>query len=110
MIISGVQIYIHVCPSFQHPIPSYPVTLSSKTTAEQGKAKLRVLDFKTTLSEFQKPSQTISKQGIAKLSTLDSKTKWSEFQKPSETITKQGVAELRILDFKNHMVSVSEAQ
>ena len=38
--------------------------------------------------------------GKAKLRVFDFKTTWSEFQKPSQTATEQGKAELRILDFK----------
>ena len=30
----------------------------SQTATRQGEAKLRILDFKTTWSEFQRPSQT----------------------------------------------------
>ena len=33
----------------------------------QGEAELHILDFKTTCSEFQKPSQTAAVQGEAKL-------------------------------------------
>ena len=45
-------------------------------------------------------SQTATEQGEAKLHILDFKTTWSEFQKPSQTATEQGEAELRIIDFK----------
>ena len=72
----------------------------SQTASEQGNAELRILDFKTTWSEFQKPSQTATEQSEAKLRILNFKTTWSEFQKPSQTTTEQGEAELRILDFK----------
>ena len=47
--------------------------------ATQGKAKLRILDFKTTWSEFQKASKTNAEQGEATLRILNSKTTWSEF-------------------------------
>ena len=73
--------------------PSWP-------TAEQGKAKLRILNFKTTWSEFQKGSQTTTEQGKAEQCIFDFKATWSEFQKPSQTATERGKAELRILDFK----------
>ena len=63
-------------------------------------AELCILDFKTTWSEIQKPSQTAAKQGEAELRILDFKTTWSEFQKPSQTAAKRGKAELRILNFK----------
>ena len=72
--------------------------MPSLIAAEWGKAKLRILDFKTTWSEFQKPSQTAAKRGKAELRTLDFKTTWSEFQKPSQTTAKQGEAVLRILN------------
>ena len=42
--------------------------------ATQGKAELRILDFKTTWSEFQKPSQTATEQGEAQLCIFDFKT------------------------------------
>ena len=53
----------------------------------QGKAKVHILHFKTTWSEFQKASQTATEGGKAKLRILNSKTTWSEFQKPSQTTT-----------------------
>ena len=65
-----------------------------------GKAKIRILDFKTTWSEFQKPSQTAAERGKAKLRILDFKTTWSEFQKISQIAPERGEAKLRILDFK----------
>ena len=55
---------------------------ASPTVAERGEAELRILDFKTTWSEFQKASQTAAEQGKAKLPILNSKTTWSEFKKP----------------------------
>ena len=55
--------------------------MPSHTAAEQGEAELRILDFKTTWSEFQKPSQTAAEQGKDELLTLDFKTTWSEFKK-----------------------------
>ena len=51
----------------------------------RGEAELRILDFKTTWSEFQKPSPTTAERGKAKLRILDFETTWSEFQKPSQT-------------------------
>ena len=63
-------------------------------------AEVRVLDFQTTLSEFNNPSQTDTEQGEAKLGILNFKTTWSEFQKPSQTAATRGKAELHILDFK----------
>ena len=56
--------------------------MPSQTAAERGEAELRILDFKTTWSEFQKPSQTAAERGEAELRILDFKTTWSEFQKP----------------------------
>ena len=67
----------------------------------QGEAEVRLLNFKTTWSEFQKTSQTAPEQGEAELCILYFKTTLSEFQKPSQTATERGEAELRILDFKN---------
>ena len=39
--------------------------------------EVRILDFKTTWSEFQKASQTAAKRGEAKLRILNFKTTWS---------------------------------
>ena len=66
----------------------------------QGEAEARLLNFKTTWSEFQKTSQTAPEQGEAELCILYFETTLSEFQKPSQTDTEQGEAELHILDFK----------
>ena len=41
--------------------------MPSQTAAEQGEAELRILDFKTTWSEFKKPSQSAAMQGNAEL-------------------------------------------
>ena len=43
-------------------------------TAERGEAELRILDFKTTWSEFKKPSQTATQRGQAELRILNFKT------------------------------------
>ena len=48
------------------------------------------------------PSQTAAEQGVAKLCILDFKTTWSEFQKTSQTATQQGKAKLRLLNLKPH--------
>ena len=42
----------------------------------RGEAEVRILDFKTTWSEFQMASQTTTKRGEAKLHILDFKTTW----------------------------------
>ena len=42
----------------------------NQTAAKQGEAELRILDFKTTWSEFQKPSQTAAEGGVAEPCTL----------------------------------------
>ena len=68
----------------------------------QGKAKVRIIDFKNTCSEFQKANQTATKRGEAKLRILNFKTTWSEFQKPSQTAVGRGEAELRIYNLKKH--------
>ena len=54
------------------------------------KAEIRILDFKTTWSEFQKPSQTAASK--AKPSCVYSilKPHGSDFQKPIQTTTEQG--------------------
>ena len=39
----------------------------SKTTAQRGEAELHLLNFETTWSELQRPSQTATEQGKAKL-------------------------------------------
>ena len=66
----------------------------------QGKAEIRILDFKTTWSKFQKASQTAAEGGNAELHILNFKTTWSEFQKPNQTAASRVEAELRVLDFK----------
>ena len=43
----------------------------------QGEAEVRILDFKTTWSEFQMPSQTAAERGEAELRILNFKTTWS---------------------------------
>ena len=53
------------------------VPKTSLTAAGRGKAELRILDFKTTWSEFQKASQTAAERGEAELRILDFKTTWS---------------------------------
>ena len=99
---------IHICLSLRLWRPASHFWFSafselqkpSQTVAEQGKAKLRILDFKTTWSEFQKASQTAAERGKAELRILNFKTTWSEFQKASQTAAERGEAELRILNSK----------
>ena len=43
-----------------------------------------------------RPQSDYCRQGEAKLHILDFKTTWSEFQKPSQTAVMGGEAELRI--------------
>ena len=50
-----------------------------------GKAEVLKLDFKTTGSEIQMPSQTATGGGKAELRILDFKTTWSEFQNLKQT-------------------------
>ena len=77
------------------------VTLRPKSDCcHRGKAKVHITNFKTTWSEFQRPSQTPTKRGKAELRIFDFKTTWSEFQRPSPTTTERGKAKLRILNFK----------
>ena len=52
--------------------------MPSQTAAEQGEAELRILNFKSTYSEFQKPSQTATERGKAKLRILNFKATFSE--------------------------------
>ena len=73
-VLSHFRVSLHL--EFQRP---------SQTTAEQGEAKLRILDFKTTWSELQKVSLTSAERGKAMLRILDFKTTWLEFQKGSQT-------------------------
>ena len=42
-------------------------TLGSQTATERGEAELRILNFKTTWSEFEKPSQINVRRGEAEL-------------------------------------------
>ena len=72
----------------------------------RGEAKLRILDFKTTWSEFQKQSMTAAEQGEAELRILDFKTTWSEFQKPSPLAAMRGEAELRMYNLKKTSCNV----
>ena len=76
------------------------------------KAEVRILDFKTTWSEFQKASQTATKRGKAELHILDFETRWSEFQKPCQTAAVRGEAELRIYNLKkkHHLSRVGPKQ
>ena len=55
---------------------AYLVTLRPLSDrCRRGEAKVRILDFQTTWSEFQKESQTATKWGEAKLNILDFKTR-----------------------------------
>ena len=54
------------------------------------------------------PSQTAAERGKAELRILDFKTTWSEFQKASLTAAERGEAELRILDFKDAFSVLNE--
>ena len=58
------------------------VPKTSLTAAGRGEAELRILDFKTTWSEFQKASQTAAERGEAELHILDFKNSWSEVPEP----------------------------
>ena len=61
------------------------VTLRPKSDpCRRGEAKVRILDFKTTWSEFQKASQTATEQGEAELRILNFKSTWSDFPKPHQ--------------------------
>ena len=53
----------------------------------RGEAEVRIFNFKTTWSEFQKGSQTATQQGKAEQCIFNFKTTWSEFQRPSQTAT-----------------------
>ena len=66
----------------------------------RGEAEVRILNFETTWSEFQKASPTAGGRGEAELRIFDFKTTWSEFQKASQTAAERGEAELSILNFK----------
>ena len=73
---------------------------SPSDRCRQGEAEVHILDFKTTWSEFHKPSQTVTERGEDKLCRLNFKTTWSEFQMSCQTAAMRGEAELRILNFK----------
>ena len=45
------------------------------------------------------PKSDCCRQGEAKVRIINFKTTWSEFQKPYKTAAAQGEAELRILNF-----------
>ena len=75
---------------------SFWVTLRPQSDrCRRGKAKVCILDLKTTWSESQKVSQTATEQGKAEQCIFN-----SEFQKPSQTTTEGGKAKLRILNFR----------
>ena len=104
---------LHVCLSFRQLVsqsvrPSHfqislrlEVQRPNQTATERGEAELRILNFKTSWSEFQQPSKTAAERGEAELHILYFKTTLSEYQKPSQTAPERGEAELRILNFKN---------
>ena len=71
----------------------------------RGEAEVRTFNFKTTWSEFQKPSQTATQRSEAELSVFNFKITWSEFQKHRQTAAQQGEAELRIFNFKTTWLS-----
>ena len=48
---------------------------------------------------------TFRPRGEAKLRILDFKTTWSEFQKASQTAVMRGKAELRLYNLKKHHLS-----
>ena len=48
--------------------------MTSQAVTEQGEAELRILDFKTTWSEFQKPGQTAAERGKAQAVVCGSNT------------------------------------
>ena len=64
--------------------------------------------FKTTLSEFQKPSQTATERGEAELRILDFKNTWSDFQ--NMTAAKWSEAELRLYNLKETSPPQSRSQ
>ena len=61
--------------------PGSTSDLSGTTATEAMPRYVYLFDFKTSWSEFQKPSQTAAERGEAELRILDFKTTWSEFQK-----------------------------
>ncbi len=58
------------------------VPKTSLTGAGRGEAELRILDFKTTWSEFQLASQTAAERGEAELRILNFKTKYADLPPP----------------------------
>ena len=57
----------------------------------RGEAEVRILEFKTTWSEFQKSSQTDAEQGKGELRKLNFKTTSSEFQKPKQNVAPNSI-------------------
>ena len=49
-----------------------------------------------------RPQSDCCRRGEAKVRILDFKTTWSEFQKPYQTAAMRGEAELRIYNLKKH--------
>ena len=59
---------------------AFLVTLRPQSDCcRRGEAKVRILDFETTWSEFQMSSETAAMRGETKLRILNFKTTWSEF-------------------------------
>ena len=52
------------------------VTGANSDCYRRGEAEVRILDFKTTWSEFQKPSQTATEQGKVKVCLFNFRTTW----------------------------------
>ena len=52
----------------------------------RGEAEVRILNFKTTWSEFQRASQTDAKRGNAEISILDFKTIYRNYWIRSRTV------------------------
>ena len=90
---------------------SFWVTLSLQSDqCNWGEAEVRIFDFKTTWSEFQKASQTATEQGKVEQWIFDFKTTWSEFRKTCQTDVMRGKAELRIYNLKKTSPPQSRSQ
>ena len=74
----------------------------------QGEAEVRIIDFKTTWSEFQMASQAVTEWSKAELRIFNFKTTRSEFQKWSQTAAERGEAKLRILNYDLYIMILCE--
>ena len=92
---SSVRASVHACVRKLTPIPA---VVQHNVTNES--CLVCVTSEKYTFWVTLRPQSDRYRQGEAEVRILDFKTTWSEFQKASETATEQGNAKLCILNYK----------